>query len=149
MGLARPGFADRIRDTTVLEDAQPFETEGRPGAVAQEALAPFTIARRNDNTGMHVESSRAATASVGSRWDGRRNIVGAEGRSALRWQRRQLPEPERAFQAGVERRTRCGTVASVGRLLPEKTRRRSHAVTFISMLKATVSSSVRSGFGSR
>ena len=121
MGLARPGFAYRVRDTTVLEHAQPFQAEGRSGAVAQEPLAPFTITCRHDDTGMHVEPSRLATASVGSRREGQRHVVGAEGRSVLRCQTRQLPESERAFQTGVERRTRRGTVGGVDLLIPEKT----------------------------
>ena len=66
MGLAPPGFADRVRDASVPEHAQPFEAQRRPGAVAQEPLAPFTITRRHDDTGMHVEPSRVATASVRS-----------------------------------------------------------------------------------
>lgn len=87
MGLARPRLADRVRDPSVPEHAQPFEAERRTGAVAQEPLAPFAITRRHDDTGMHVEPSRVATASVRSRRDGQRHVIGVEGRSALGWQR--------------------------------------------------------------
>ena len=121
MGLARPGFADRVCDTSVPEHAQPFEAQRRPGTVAQEPLSPLAITRRHDDTGMHVEPSRVATVPVRSRRDGQRHVVGAEKRGVLRWQSRQLPESERALQTGVERRRRRGTVGSVDVLIPEKT----------------------------
>ena len=137
-----PGLAQEVRDAAVFEDREALEAEGRPCAVAAEALEPLAIAGLHDDASVDIEAvllgdPRAlCDAAMGV-------LLGVAGALA---EPQEGAAEEGQLHARFERRELGGLVGALLRgAVVEELRRFSHLVMRAATRPATASMSSREG----